>query len=343
VGHIHGLYSSITSQENIFTAWREFVTGKKNKKDVLDFSASYEASLIALADALQKKTYCHGGYQAFTVCDPKQRSIHKAVVLDRVLHHAIHRILEPIFEKRFIYDSYSSRKYKGIHAARKRFYNFAWKLSQNNTKTVWVLKCDIRKFFDSVDHQMLTAQLKKQIACPDTLRLLEDVISSYGKEKGVGIPLGNLTSQLFSNVYMDQFDQFVKRELRVKQYLRYADDFTVLSNSRRELEQLIPVFDAYLQTHLKLAMHPQKIQIEKWHRGIDILGAVIYPYHQALRTKTKARVFSNIGRSVRKFKEKKIEFNYLRSVVHSYTGILAHVNARRLVKKVALRIFNKAS
>ncbi|MDB4984718.1 MAG: hypothetical protein JWM20_897 [Patescibacteria group bacterium] len=326
-GVIQDTYSNIISLKNLFTAWKEFIIGKKNKADVLEFGTMYEQELIALHASLDLGRYSHGGYHAFMVCDPKRRSINKARVRDRVLHHAIHRLLVPIFEPGFIFDSYSSRKAKGVHAARERFREFARVLSRNNTKTVWVLKCDIRKFFDSVDHAVLMGLLARRLKCPRTLALLGNIIRSYDSGAGKGIPLGNLTSQLFSNVYMDPFDQFMKRIVRAKCYIRYADDFVILSRDRDYLARLIPTINAFLDKDLKLRMHPNKVEIKKWHSGIDFLGATMFPHFRVLRTKTKRRAFRKIRKNIIFYKNGLIQYEDLVSIIRSYLGIMQHVDS----------------
>jgi retron-type reverse transcriptase len=338
MGRIHDLYSTIISIKNLFIAWKEFVRGKKNKNDVSEFTVSYEQELFSLHRKLVHGTYSHGGYHVFVVRDPKRRNIHKASVRDRVLHHTIHRILVPIFETGFIFDSYSSRKNKGVHLARERFQKFAWKLSQNNTKTVWILKCDIRKFFDCVNHEILIKLLSKRISCENTVNLLKNIIRSYEWEKGRGIPLGNLTSQLFSNVYMDPFDQFMKREMRVKYYLRYADDFVILSRDKEYLEELIEKIKGFFAEQLKLEVHPNKIEIKKWHTGIDFLGAVMFPYFCVLRTKTKRRTIKKIQKSINLYQRGEIEYENMVSTIRSYLGIMMHVDSFGLKNQIMATI-----
>ena len=200
-------------------------------------------NILSLHYDLKNKTYTHGGYSAFNISDPKPRNIHKASVRDRLLHHAIYRILYPYFDTKFIHDSYSCRLGKGTHRAINRFRSFANKVSKNNTKQCWILKCDIRKFFASIDQVILLNILRKHIVNADIIWLLERVIFSFDsrsntKIHGVcsivlknnrtyskGLPLGNLTSQLLVNIYMNEFDQYLKHKLKVKYYIRYADDF----------------------------------------------------------------------------------------------------------------------
>lgn len=316
----------------MFLAWKEFQKGKLSKIDVLATKLNAEELLLDLHNELLNKTYVHSKYQAFYVYDPKKRHIHKAEVRDRILHHAIHRIFAPVYDKMFIYDSYSSRVGKGMHKAMDRFREFGWKISQNNTKTVWVLKCDIRKFFDSVDHEILKKILAKKITDTETLELLNIIINSFNSQItnltlsryfGKGIPLGNLTSQLFSNIYMDRFDQYVKRELRVKYYIRYADDFVILSHSKNELEKVLQNIKIWLLENLKLEIHKDKVFISKLHNGVDFLGFVHFPYHRVLRTKTKKRMFRKLNNS----KNRGV-------TLQSYLGVLKHGNCHKIKTEI---------
>ena len=223
--------------ENLLNAWREFSRGKRGKKDVQEFALRLMENIFALHRDLANLNYTHGGYQEFRISDPKPRAIHKASVRDRLLHHAIYRILYPFFERTFIADSFSCRNDKGTHRALNRFRASAYRVSKNHTRTCWVLKCDIRKFFASIDQNMLLNILYSYIPDPDIFWLCRRVITSFsGGAPGKGLPLGNLTSQLFANVYMNLVDQFVKHELKAKFYIRYADDFVILSDNRGELE-----------------------------------------------------------------------------------------------------------
>lgn len=196
------------------------------------------------------------------------------------------------------------------------------------------MKCDIRKFFDSVNHSKLLELLEKKIRCANTLQLLENVITSYQGEQGKGVPLGNLTSQLFSNVYMDPFDQFMKRELQIKHYIRYADDFVILSWDRDILENLIPQMREFLERKLHLELHPTKIEIRKWHQGVDFLGAIIFPSFKVLRTKTRRRTLKKIKSGIALYKRGEISHDQLRSIIYSYIGILSHVDAQSFLKRL---------
>src|SRR5258706_5109559 len=251
-------YDSIISVENLLIAWKEFKNGKRNKEDVALFERNLMDNIFILHHDLVNKTYQHAGYHAFKISDPKPRDIHKTSVRDRLLHHAIYRQIYWFFDRKFIHDSYSCRKNKGTYAAVGQFKNYARKVNKNNTKQCFVLKCDIKKFFASVDLDILKGILRAYISDTETILLLENIIQSFPK----GLPLGNLTSQLLVNVYMNEFDQFIKHKLKVKYYIRYADDFVVLSGDKKYLEDLLPKIRDFLSKELKLDLHPGKVFIK---------------------------------------------------------------------------------
>ncbi|MDP2638783.1 MAG: reverse transcriptase/maturase family protein [Candidatus Azambacteria bacterium] len=316
-------FEYIVSIDNLLEAWKEFIRGKRNKKDVQEFSLRLMDNIITLHQDLNNHTYRHGGYQAFNISDPKPRNIHKASVRDRLLHHAMYRILYPFFDKTFISDSYSCRLGKGTHKALNRFKYFAGKVSKNNSRTCWVLKCDIRKFFANIDHKILLDILNSYISDKKIIWLLKEIIESfYSTNPGVGLPLGNLTSQLFVSIYMNEFDQFVKHRLKVKYYIRYADDFVILSNNKQELENLIFQISDFLSEKLKLQLHPDKVFIKTLNSGINFLGWVNFPYHRVLRTATKRRMF------------RRIQVSPTPEILNSYFGLLGHGNAGKLERKI---------
>ncbi len=320
----HINYEKIISIDNLLDSWREFLRGKKKRKDVIEFSLHLTDHILQLHQDLKDKTYRHGKYHAFKINDPKPRDIHKASVRDRLVHHSIYKILYPYFDNKFIFDSYSCRLDKGTHKAIARFKNFSQKVSVNNTRTVWILKGDIKKFFASIDHIILQGILKRYIVDQDILWLLNQLISSFNTEDktNVGLPLGNLTSQLFVNIYMNEFDQFIKHKLKVKYYIRYADDFVVFSKNKIYLEQLIPQLGKFLGNNLRLTLHPQKLFIRTLASGVDFLGWVIFPHHLVPRTSTKKRMF------------KRLQQHCSKKSLTSYTGILGHGNTYKIVREI---------
>lgn len=335
------IFDEVTSLPGLFSAWNEFRKGKESKLDVQKFFLDLEMNVISLYRKIKSGIYKHSNYVSFFICDPKLRNIHKAEVTDRVLHHSIVRHIEPLFEKSFIFDSYSSRDYKGTHRAIKRLKKFCLTLTKNKTKTAWALKCDIKKFFDSIDHEVLLSLVRKKVKDEKLLNIIEGIIRSYNKESGKGIPLGNLTSQLFSNVYLNQLDHFVKRELRIKYYVRYADDFIILNTKKEQLERLVPIINNFLETRLKLHLHPNKIFIRKIHQGIDFLGAIVFPTHIILRTTTKKRMFRKIKARKKELKMGLIDKKSFSQCLQSYFGMLTHCRGRGIRKKIFRILANK--
>lgn len=275
-------------------------------------------NIVALHQDLKEKIYQHGPYQAFKVNDPKPRDIHKASVRDRLLHHAIYRVLYPYYDQKFIFDLYSCRRDKGAHRAMNRFRYFTRKASHNHTRTAWVLKCDIRKFFANIDDEILKNILVKHIQDKDMLRLLGQVIDSFDP----GLPLGNLTSQLLANVYMNEFDHFLKRKLKVKYCVRYADDFVILHENKQYLMNLLPQISEFLNARLKLSLNPDKVSIKTFASGVDFLGWVHFPHYRILRTSTKRRML------------KKMDQDITKEMIASYQGLLSHGNTHKIRKRL---------
>lgn len=318
-------YKNIITVENLLRAWQEFLSGKKNRIDVAAFQNRLMNNICDLHQELADKTYRHGAYHAFNISDPKPRNIHKATVRDRLLHHLLHAEMYPHFDKKFIHDSYSCRIGKGTHKAMDRFRDFGRTVSKNDTRVCWVLKCDIRKFFANIDHVILKDIVAQHIEDRDLLDLLGHIIDSFSTQgrADVGLPLGNLTSQLLVNVYMNEFDHFMKRTLKVTHYIRYADDFAILSEDRDYLANLIPQIAEFLGDRLKLSLHPDKVFVKTLGSGVDFLGWVHFPHHRVLRTATKRRMFANPG-----------IYAADEAVVNSYRGLLSHGNGYKLVRTI---------
>jgi len=302
----------------------------------LIFSRFLEENLFDLYELLKNKTYKHDGYQEFYVRDPKIRDIHKACVKDRVVHHLVSKVLEEIFEPTFFAHSYSCRKMKGTHKAIKAFVKLTRQASHNNSSKLFILKCDIRKFFASVNHNVLINLLSKKIVDPDFIWLLDVIIQSFNTKNhdGEGMPIGNLTSQLFANIYMDPLDKFIKNELKVKYYIRYADDFVLMSHNREILINFLEKIDDFLKNNLKLSLHPKKIEIRDYYLGTDFLGYVIFPKYIIPRTKTKKRIFRKLKKKADLIRKGESDTHTLNESVQSYLGYLSHCNSYKLAQEV---------
>lgn len=214
-----------------------------------------------------------------------------------------------------------------MHRAVKRLSNFARKVSKNSTGKCYVLKLDIKKFFASVDHEVLLECIRERIEDEDLSYLIENILKSFSKD--TGIPIGNLTSQIFANIYLNELDKFIKQELRIQYYIRYADDFVILSRDRGYLEELIPQIDMFLERNLKLSLHEDKIILRKYNRGIDFLGYIVLPHYLLPRTKTKRRIFKKL--------EEKRHLDNFNQTLESYLGYLSHANSYKLQREILRR------
>lgn len=333
------LVNKVCDPELLFLAWDEFKRGKSRKFDVFSFEHNLEQNIFELFRDLSNKTYKHRPYDGFYVYDPKRRHIHKASVRDRVLHHAIFNVLNPIYEPTFIPTSFSCRVGKGTHKGVNVLGSMIRKVSLNYTRPCFALKCDVKKFFDSVDQKILVSILKRKIRDKYFLWLLEEVIGSFSSEQSdlfnqKGLPIGNLTSQIFANIYMNEFDQFVKNKLKARYYVRYTDDFVILSHDETELEPILAKIEVFLKDHLKLTLHPEKISIRKYRQGVDFLGYVIFPHFKLLRTRTRKRIVRKLKMKILECREGKITEEQLNQSVQSFLGVLSHANSNKLQKNL---------
>ena len=329
------LFNKIAEPEPLFKAWDEFKSNKRSKADVQLFEKDLERNIFDLSRDLKNTTYKHGPYAGFYIYDPKRRHIHKATVRDRVLHHAIFQVLNGIFEPTFIPNSFSCRIGKGTHKGVAAINAMVRKLSRNYTQPCFALKCDIKKFFDSIDHNILLDLLKRRINDPKLIALLEEIVGSFNSGQSNlfnprGVPIGNLTSQIFANIYMNEFDQFVKHELKARYYARYTDDFIILGHNESGLLEKLDRIKTFLHDHLALELHPEKIIIRRYNQGIDFLGYVVFPHHQLVRAKTKRRIVKKLKGKLKAFKAGKITELTLNQSLQSYLGVLSNANAHKL-------------
>jgi RNA-directed DNA polymerase len=338
------LFDKLIDLENLFYAWEEFRHDKKKKEDVMAFEKNLESEIFALHQELITGTYKHSGYTSFFISDPKKRHIHKAVVRDRVLHHAIMGILYQLYDKIFIHNSFSCRVGKGTHKGVEMLRSMLLKESRNNTRTVFILKCDIQKFFNSIDHDILIAILGKLVKDEKLIGLLIEVVRSFNGDRatlfgGRGLPIGNLTSQLFANVYMNEFDQHMKHVLKVKHYARYTDDFVVVSNNKAYLVSLLPQIKDFLNKNLKLTIHPNKVEIRKYSQGVDFLGYLLFPHHTKVRKRTIGRMSRRIKEKTFLYRAGQLDKSRLDATLMSYLGILSHADTYRFSEMIRNEYF----
>lgn len=286
------LYPSITNFENLWLAFKAAARGKRSRPDVAAFEFDLEPNLLNLQADLQAHTYRPGAYHSFTLHDPKPRLISAAPFRDRVVHHALCNLIEPLFERRFIHDSYACRVGKGTHAALARAQQFA-------RQHPYVLKCDLVHFFPNIDHAVLQAQLRRVIADEDTLWLADQILNSgagiHAREPAYfpgddlfaalrprGLPIGNQTSQFWANVYLNPLDHFVKRDLKCGGYVRYVDDFLLFAPDKPTLHAWKKAIIDYAAS-LRLTLHEPEAAVFPVNTGIPFLGWRVYPDHLRLK------------------------------------------------------------
>lgn len=303
----NNLYENIITFENLLLAAQKAQKSKRFEPSVLAFNHNLESNIFKLQDELKNCSYQPGPYHGFYIHEPKKRLISAAPYRDRVVHHALCNIIEPVFEKAFIYDTYACRKEKGTHKAVLRFNEYC---RQNK----YVLKCDIKKYFPSIDHQILKSLIRRKIACKQTLWLIDKTIDNSNPQEEVivdfpgddpsagvtvsqpncsgqvlfapgerrkGIPIGNLTSQFFANIYLNGLDHFAKENLRCPHYIRYCDDFVLFGNDKAVLHRWRQEIIGHLDG-LRLKLHENKSQVQTVAAGTTFLGFRIFPGYRRL-------------------------------------------------------------
>jgi len=314
------LFGRICDLENLYKAYLKARKGKNDMAEVLEFTYYLEQKLINLQGQLIDGTYNMGKYRNFKVYEPKERLISALPFRDRVVHHAIHNLIEPIFDKIFICDTYACRKGKGTHKGVEKLQGLLRK-----QKNRYALKCDISKYFQSVDHDVLKSIIRRKISDDRLLELLDKIIDSVTK----GIPIGNLTSQLFANVCLNEMDYFIKHELRVKCYIRYMDDFIILHESKQELHKIKTGIKSFLEKQ-NLTLHPKKAIVFPVTLGIDFLGYEVFGSHRRARKSTIKRFLRRIRVRITKYNLQEMEFDKLMESFNSWNAYMDNADTHNL-------------
>jgi retron-type reverse transcriptase len=347
------LYARICAFDNLYAAFRKARKGKRRHPDVAAFEVDLEENLFTLQDQLCSETYRPGPYTTFTLYESKPRRISAAPFRDRVVHHALCNVIEPIWEKRFIHDSYACRKGKGPHAALDRCTSFARRFP-------YVLQCDIVQFFPSVDHLILLDLLARRIADPQALRLCRLIIESgagihaddyrmqwfledtlWAALRSRGLPIGNQTSQFWSNVYLHELDTFAKQTLRCgKQrggYLRYSDDFLLFADDKPTLHRWRRAIEDFLQ-QLRLVVHSRKTRVYPVKCGIPFLGFIVFPDHRRLKRANGIVFQRKFKRQVQAYAEGRLSLKRLKASLQGWIAHAAHGDTYRLRASVLSKI-----
>lgn len=286
------MFDKIISYENLLRAYFQTRKCRRSKPNFQKMEMNYEDILITLQWKLKNQVYFPKPYTKFIVFEPKKRKVAAPNCHDRIVHHAIINIIEPLTEKIFVSNSYACQKLKGGFKARSEITTIYRQIYKNNP-VFYALKCDIKSYFASINHQVLVTLLKKFINCDRTIKLLQKIINSYSETPNTGIPIGNLTSQLFANLYLHPLDVFVTKMIGEKNYFRYMDDFLILSPDKEYLINLRVLIKGFLKYYLKLNYHPKKNNIFRADKGVDFVGYLIKPNSVTMRKKT-----------IRKFKKR---------------------------------------
>lgn len=302
---------------------------KRYRPDVLEFEANREDNLFHAIEVLKDGTYQPGEYRVFKVWEPKERIIMALPFFDRVIQHMIVNFIEPIFEKRFLFHSYACRKGKGVHEASKTLSKWLYELEVVQGKKIYAIKGDIHHYFQSVSHDILKAEIRRYISDKALLKILDRIIDHNGIfPPGVGIPVGNLTSQLFANVYLNKLDQFVKHELKVKYYVRYMDDFIILSEDPAELRHLLAIIEEFLSRELRLELNP-KTTILAAKNGINFVGYIHYKDHKKIRKDARRR----LTKLLKAFETGEVEQEYFDRSIESRFGHMEHADTYNYIRE----------
>jgi retron-type reverse transcriptase len=325
------LFEAVCSFENLYKAFKKAFKGTGRTPEACRFHFHLEKELLQLKEALKAGTYRPAKYRYFKIFDPKERTISVAPFRDRVVHHAVVGILEPIFDRTFIYDSYATRKCKGTHRAIKRAQSF---LKKNS----WFLKADMAKYFDSIDHGILLGLVRRKVKDEKVLKLVERITrnsdASGGLEVGKGLPIGNLTSQFFANVYLDPLDHFLKDQMGVKYYVRYMDDMVVFSNSKDNVKGVTRDIERFLAERLQLKFNRKATFLNSRVHGLPFLGFRVFPKLIRVKRENLKRIKSRLQKRKDEFQKGLITEDRFVMSVRSMFEHVSFANSFRLRESV---------
>jgi RNA-directed DNA polymerase len=340
------LYPRIPTFANLYWAFRAARCGKRDRAAVASFEFDLEGNLWRLQEELNQQTYQPGPYTNFYVYEPKRRLVSAAPFRDRVVHHALCQVIEPIWEARFIHASYACRLGKGTHRALDQAH--AW-----TRRYAYAFHGDIVKYFPAIDHQLMRRLLAKHIADPQTMWLIDQILDSgagvqasetpqtlfpgddlFALLRPRGLPIGNLTSQFWANVYLHELDMFAKHELRCPAYLRYMDDFLLFSDNKQELNQWRDAIRDFLATRLRLQLHPHKSVVFPVHTGLDFCGFRLFPTHRRLRKSSVRRFVGRFRRQRAAFQQGDLTFAAMSQSVQCWIAHASHGDTWRLRQRI---------
>ncbi|GHU69704.1 hypothetical protein FACS1894184_14140 [Clostridia bacterium] len=353
---ITGLMDQLCSFETLYQAYIEARRGKRQRKAIAKFTLDLEGELFQLQQELHDGTYRVGTYKEFYVEIPKRRLVMTIPFRDRVVQWALYLVVNPFFERRYIFDSYGCRLGKGSLAAVNRLSEWMQHVSKRPDARQWYyLKLDISKYFYRVDHETIIQILSNMFEEPELISLFGIIINNpdtpFGLPVGlkpdecppenrlyhVGMPIGNLSSQMIANVYLDQLDQYCKHTLKIKYYIRYMDDIIILDNAVERLHDFKSAIEEYLRDHLKLQLN-RKTVIQPVHRGVEFVGYIVYPSHRKLRKQTVNHIKRSLKCVARRYSEHKKTQDNAIATIKSYFGLIMHTSSLTLRKWISKNI-----
>ncbi|WP_319557887.1 reverse transcriptase/maturase family protein [Thiomicrorhabdus sp.] len=322
----NSIYGEIYAFDNLLTAYKKCRKGHRYQTTALRYHENFEENLVNLQNHLIWNSWEPGKAKFFTVTDPKMREITAPPFKDRVLHHALHQVIEPYFERRFIFDSYACRKGKGVYQAADRLQYFLRKAKRELGNGFYIVKCDIKKYFASIQHSILLTQFTKTIPDQQVCHLFELAIKGYGFDDGIGMPVGALTSQLSGNIMLDPLDHKIKDDWGCKYYLRYMDDFVVLVKDKAAAKLMLANIEREVNA-LGLTLNP-KSGYFPWQRGVDFCGYRAWPTHRLPRKRTVKRAKTRIAKSIKKYQKEQATFKGVRAHIFSFMAYMNRCDAK---------------
>lgn len=345
---IKNVYKTFCTYENLYQAYLQARKNKRYRDEVLEFSYNVEEELMTLSEELTNHSYKVGAYREFYVLEPKKRLIMALPFRDRIVQWGIYQLLNPEFDRGYILDSYGCRVGKGTLRSVQRLHYWLRQVAKENTK-YYYLKLDISKYYYRVDHEILIHILSKKIKDKEMLELLKTIINYEGtlfglklngdvnnpedRVEGKGIPIGNLTSQMFANLYLNELDQYCKRTLGIKYYVRYMDDIIILSDDKAQLHEYKRLIETLLNEKLKLNLN-KKTAIRPIALGIEFVGYRLWPTHVKIRKSTSKKMRKRLKYVKKQYERNELPFEKVNATVQSYMGILKHCNSFRLQNKI---------
>lgn len=332
------LFEKITNEENIYKAYKKALKGKgKYNPEAMEFSLDEIYNLKELRQSLIDETYKFDGYIRFPVFEPKERIVDAPHFKDKIVQLAVNNVLKEIYNPTFIFDSYACIDDKGTHKCVDRISHFIRKAKWEYGDDAYIVKLDVRKFFYSIDREILKILLAKKIKCKKTLRLLFKIIDSANLISLLGLPLGNTLSQICANVILNVLDNYCKRKMRIKYYVRYMDDSIIVARNKDEANEILELIGEFLKSELHLNLNEDKSKVFPLAQGVNAIGYKIYPTHRLLRNGSKKKIKRKIKAMPKLILDGKMSIQKAEQILNSWLGHSSHANSYNFINKIVAK------